>query len=129
MIFFYWRVLFIIITSANSATWNHNVSEIIVCKFCFALFSKRKGKCAHIKHRDSVIWILTAPQRERRWETYLSISYSASPHRESQAWDCYYYAFLWLSQWLPMAWSLLFQIHCLSFDYITHEKTKASDWF
>lgn len=87
---------------------------IMYLKLSFAnsvlLFSKRKCKCAHIKHRSSVIWILTVPQRERRWETYLSISYSASPHRESPAWDCYY-AFVWLSQWLPMAWYLLFIIY------------------
>lgn len=58
---------------ANSATWNHSECEVIICKSCSALLSKRKCKCTHIRPRNSVSRMFIIPQRERRWELCLSV--------------------------------------------------------
>lgn len=111
MIFSQQMILYVVIISANSATWNHSESEIIICKFCTALFTRRKCECAHIKRKNSVGWMFIVPQRERRRETCSSASYSASPRGECRFsyWvrqEICYWAFVWLPQWKPMVWSL-----------------------
>lgn len=86
------------------------------------------GEAVHVHAFINISWMFIVPQRERRWETSLLVSYSAASRRESQAWDLL--LCICLSQWMPLVCLLLlFQTCCSRSDHIIHEEIKASGWF